>query len=86
MKALNAGLAEAAKSQDAATAEGSLDVVRYGRILKARGLVGVRGAGLAYDGLYYVKSVTHKIRRGEFKQSFGLTRNGLVSITPRVPA
>lgn len=86
MMALNAGLAEAAKSQDAATAEGSLDVVRYGRILKARGLVGVRGAGLAYDGLYYVKSVTHKIRRGEFKQSFGLTRNGLVSITPRVPA
>jgi hypothetical protein len=86
MQALNTGLAAAAESQDAVTAEGSLDVVRYGRILKARKLVGVRGAGLAYDGLYYVKSVTHRIKRGEFKQSFSLTRNGLVSITPRVPA
>ncbi len=28
------------------------------RLLKARQLVGVRGAGIAFDGLYYVKSVT----------------------------
>ena len=49
------------------------------------GLVGVRGAGVAYDGLYYVSSVTSKLKRGEFKQSFELTRNGLVSITPNVP-
>jgi hypothetical protein len=67
------------------TAQGSLSVLRYGRVLKARGLVGVRGAGIAYDGLYYVQSVTSTLRRGEFKQSFNLTRNGLVSITPRVP-
>ena len=60
-------------------------MLRYGRVLKARGLVGVRGAGLAYDGLYYVQSVTSTLKRGEFKQSFNLTRNGLVSITPRVP-
>ena len=46
---------------------------------------GVRGAGIAYDGLYFVKSVTSTLKRGEFKQSFNLTRNGLVSITPRVP-
>ena len=62
------------------------DVVRYGHILKARQLVGVRGAGLAYDGLYYVKSVTHKIKRGEYKQSFELSRNGLISTVPRVAA
>jgi hypothetical protein len=68
------------------TATGTLDVLRYGHILKARGLVGVRGAGLAFDGLYYVKSVTHSIKRGEYKQNFTLTRNGLVSTTPRVPA
>ena len=61
-------------------------MLRYGRMLKARGLVGVRGAGVAYDGLYYVKSVTSRLKRGEFKQSFELTRNGLVSITPSVPA
>jgi hypothetical protein len=85
MQALSAGLAEAKKSQDSVTADGSLDVLRYGRPLKARQLVGVRGAGTAYDGLYYVKSVTSTLKRGEFKQSFQLTRNGLVSLTPKVP-
>ena len=85
MRAISAGLAEAAKSQDAVTGSGSLDVLRYGRPLKARGLVGVRGVGVAYDGLYYVSSVTSTLQRGAFKQSFELTRNGLVSITPKVP-
>ena len=46
----------------------------------------MRGAGLAFDGLYYVKSVTHTIKRGEYKQSFTLARNGLISTLPRVPA
>lgn len=86
MQALARGVAEAGKSQDAVTGTGSLDVLRYGRMLKARRLVGVRGAGIAYDGLYFVKSVTSSLKRGEFKQSFNLTRNGLVSITPTVPA
>lgn len=85
MQAISRGLAEAAKSQDAVSGTGSLDVLRYGRILNARALVGVRGAGAAFDGLYYVQSVTSSLKRGEFKQSFRLTRNGLVSITPRVP-
>ena len=80
------GLAKAAKKADAVTGSGSLDVLRYGRLLKSRGLVGVRGAGMAFDGLYYVKSVTHKIKRGEYKQGFALARNGLVSTVSRVPA
>ena len=84
MQAISRGLATAACSQDAVTANGSLDVLRYGRPLKARQLVGVRGAGVAYDGLYYVQKVTSTLKRGEFKQSFQLTRNGLVSVTPRV--
>jgi hypothetical protein len=69
---------------NAVTASGTLDVVRYGRVLRSRLLVGVRGAGLAYDGLYYVDSVTHNIKRGEYKQSFSLSRDGLISNTPRV--
>lgn len=85
MEAISRGLAEAKRSQDSVTASGRLDVLRYGRPLKARQLVGVRGAGIAYDGLYYVQSVTSTLKRGEFKQSFQLTRNGLVSITPQVP-
>lgn len=85
MQAISRGLSEAKKSQDSVSGSGSLDVLRYGRVLKARALVGVRGAGIAYDGLYYVQSVRSTLKRGEFKQSFTLTRNGLVSITPKVP-
>lgn len=85
MQALSLGLAEAKKSQDAVSGSGTLDVLRYGHILKPRRLVGVRGAGVAYDGLYYVSSVTSSLKRGSFSQSFSLTRNGLVSITPKVP-
>ncbi|HEY9102448.1 hypothetical protein [Chitinimonas sp.] len=72
-------------ASDAVSATGSLDVVRYGRVLRSRMLVGVRGAGYAYDGLYYVNSVTHNIKRGEYKQNFQLSRDGLVSLTPKVP-
>jgi hypothetical protein len=78
-------MTKAARSSDAVTGQGSLDVLRYGRTLKARRLVGVRGVGTAFDGLYFVKSVTHSIKRGEYKQSFSLVRNGLISITPKVP-
>lgn len=86
MQAISRGLAEAKKSQDSVTATGELNVLRYGRMLKARGLVGVRGAGVAYDGLYFVESVTSTLSRGAFTQKFTLTRNGLISITPKVPA
>ncbi len=78
------GLAEASKNADGVTCTGSLDVTRYGGILGARKLVGVRGAGPAFDALCYVKGVTHKIKRGEYKQDFTLTRNGLVSTVPMV--
>ena len=83
-QAIMMGLAAAADYAEVVTCEGSLDVTRYGGVLKARQLVGVRGAGPAFDGLYYVKSVTHKIKRGEYKQNFTLTRNGLVSTVPTV--
>ncbi len=63
---------------------GSLDVMRYGQILQARKLVGVRGAGLSYDGLYFVDSVTHDIKQGAYTQNFTLSRDGLISNTPVV--
>lgn len=66
------------------TGRGSLDVGAYGRPLNARMLVGVRGAGATYDGLYFVESVTHNLKPGEYKQSFELSRSGLVSPTPVV--
>ena len=73
-------------ASDAITVSGSLDVLRYGRVLRSRMLVGVRGSGIAYDGLYYVNSVTHNLKRGEYKQSFQLSRDGTISLTPKVPA
>jgi len=85
VRAIARGLAEASGSADAVTGTGSLNVVRYGHVLKARSLVGVRGAGDAFNGLYFVKSVTHNIKQGEYKQDFTLARNGLVSTLPVVP-
>jgi hypothetical protein len=79
------GMAKASQKADAVTGTGTLDVRRYGRPLKARRLVSARGAGTAFDGLYYVSSVTHQLKRGEYKQSFTLARNGLVSTLPQVP-
>jgi len=69
----------------AVTGSGSLDVMRYGHVLQARMLVGVRGAGLAYDGLYYVDSVSHDLKKGSYKQNFTLSRDGLISNVPAVP-
>ncbi len=72
-------------ASDPVTASGSFDLARYGKPLDARSLVGVRGAGLAHDGLYYVRSVTHTLGRGSWKQSFQLSRDGLISTVPAVP-
>ena len=85
LSALMAGLAYAGQHSDSVFGTGRLDVGRYGRLLKSRQLVGVRGAGLPFDGLYYVKSVSHDIKRGEYKQSFSLARNALISTFPTVP-
>ncbi len=69
---------------DAVTGNGSLNTTRYGWILRRRTVVGVRGAGPTYDGFYYVNSVTHSIKHGEYKQSFTLSRDGLITQTPVV--
>jgi hypothetical protein len=79
------GLAYASTHSDAVFGTGSLDVARYGHVLRSRQLVGVRGVGEAFDGLHYVTSVTSTMKRGEFTQSFQLARNGLLSTVPSVP-
>lgn len=67
-----------------ATAQGELDALQYGGVLKPRGIVGVRGAGFTHDGLYYVKSVSHSIGKGQYKQRFSLTREGTGPLTSSV--
>lgn len=85
LQAVMRGVAYAGQHSDSVFGSGSLDVVRYGRVLKSRRLVGVRGAGAPFNGLYYVTSVTHHIKRGEYTQSFKLARNALLSTVPEVP-
>jgi hypothetical protein len=72
------------QSADAISGSGSLNVASYGLPLRARMLVGVRGAGIAYDGFYYVDSVSHSIKPGEYKQNFQISRDGLITQTPVV--
>jgi hypothetical protein len=85
VRAAMIGLTKAALSAESVIANGSLDVMRYGDVLKARRLVGLRGVGEAFDGLYYVRTVTSRIKRGEFKQDFTLSRNGLISTLRHLP-
>ena len=84
-QAMMIGMAKAAETADVVSGDGTISVLRYGGILQARQLVGVRGAGLAFDGLYYVDSTKHQIKLGEYKQSFTLKRNALISNVPVVP-
>ena len=72
------------KAAEPISVSGQLDVVRYGHVLKARQKVAVRGGGAYYDGEYNVKSVTHNIKRGEYKQSFTLRRGGVGSTVDQV--
>jgi hypothetical protein len=85
-QALMLGVAQVVENADVVTGEGTLNVDRYGQVLRARSLVGVRGAGLAFDGLHYVDTVTHDLKPGEYKQSFTLKRNALIASLPVVTA
>ena len=40
----------------------------------------------AFDGMHFVDSATHRLKPGEYKQSFVLKRNALISNLPVVPS
>lgn len=84
LQAATSIVAAATKIGNAVSGEGEVDTVKYGHVLRARRLVGVRGAGLSYDGLYSVESVTHKLMRGEYAQRFRISREGTGSTVPAV--
>jgi hypothetical protein len=77
-------LAAATNTPDPVSATGQLDSVRYGNVLRARRLVGVRGAGLKHNGTYYVRRVTHEIEKGKYTQDFTLSREGTGPLLPVV--
>jgi len=86
LQALVRGFGYAARHSKAVQGSGTLDVLRYGRLLRAGAPVGVRGAGYAFDGLHYVERVTSSLTRQSFKQDFSLTRNGLLPTVGSVAA
>ena len=84
IQAATAALASSTNAPDAVTGNGEIDTVRYGKVLRARKLVGIRGAGLTYDGNYYVQRVTHAITAGDYKQTFQVSREGTGALLPVV--
>jgi hypothetical protein len=84
-QAATSAVASVTNAPDSVTGDGEVETVRYGNILRARKLVGVRGVGFSYDGLYYVKRVTHSIQRGEYTQKFSISREGTGALTPVIP-
>jgi hypothetical protein len=54
--------------------------------------VEVRGAGSQHSGHYYVRSVTHRISRDNYQQSFSASRNAVgltgaeMFVSPLAPA
>ena len=85
VQAVSDASADSEKTSDVVKGTGELDTARYGGILQSRGVVGVRGVGLRYDGLYYVQSVTHTLTRNSYKQKFEILREGTISSVPLVP-
>jgi hypothetical protein len=83
-QAATTAVATVTRTPDSVTGQGQLDAARYGSVLRARKLVGVRGVGFSYDGLYYVRQVTHTIERGRYEQSFTISREGTGALLPVV--
>ena len=68
------------------TVTAGVSPARLGKVVTAPGVVGVRGTGQAYDGLYYVPAATHQIslRAGQgwdYTQQLTLTREGTGTTT-----
>jgi hypothetical protein len=58
-------------------ARGTLDGLHYGRVLRSRKLVTIKGLGRAYNGNYYVRKVTHTLGPRSYSMQFEAGRNAL---------
>ncbi len=63
------------RSTWAVTADGELNPMAYGGILRAKRVVTVRGAGRQFSGDYYVEKVLHVFDGDGYSQRFTLRRN-----------
>ena len=69
--------AVADESALAITADGELNTVAYGAVMRAKRPIAVRGAGKQFSGNYYVERVLHVLTADSYKQNFTLRRNAL---------
>jgi hypothetical protein len=89
-QAVVSAVAAVTGAPEAVKGEGELDTLRYGYVLRARKLVGVRGVGTSYGGNYYVSSVKHIIEIGDpqksatYKQEFKIKKEGTGALLPVV--
>lgn len=70
-------LAETTASSRNISAQGEVDGIKFARPLRVGLPILVRGAGRQNSGLYYVSSVTHRISRDDYRQSFTAWRNAV---------
>jgi hypothetical protein len=77
VQAAGALLAEAARSAEAMTGLGTLNVVRGQRRLRPGDIVDIRGAADPYDGLFAVSRVRDVVTARRHRQEFELVRAGL---------
>ena len=70
-------MARATTSSRSVRASGEVDGLKYKRLLLAGLPVLVRGAGRQMSGSYYVTSVSHRISRDGYTQSFSAWRNAV---------
>ena len=63
------------RSSWAITAEGEVNTVAYGDVIRAKRPIMVRGAGLQFSGTYYVEQVLHSFSGDGYTQHFSLKRN-----------
>ncbi len=63
------------RSSWAITADGEVNTIAYGDVLRAKRPVLVRGAGRQFSGIYYVERVLHTFNGDGYTQQFSLRRN-----------
>lgn len=58
-------------------ANGRLNGLRYGQVLRSRKLVTVKGVGPTYNGSFYVRKVHHELTMRTYEMDFELVRNAV---------
>ena len=59
------------------TANGTLNGLRYGRVLRSRKTVTIKGVGAKYNGVYYVRKVQHELTMRTYSMTFEAVRNAV---------